>query len=85
MTIAEREAIAHLTAVVEGIDERLGNDDSGLIKRVRHIEDFVASRIATEERATARGISRRAYVAAVIAALGVLWSVLIGIFNALTP
>jgi hypothetical protein len=84
MTASEREAIARLTALVEGIDERLGDDDNGLIKRVRLIETYVAGREAIDEREASRGVSRRAYIAAVIAAIGVAGSVGLGIANLLT-
>jgi len=56
-------------------------------KRLRLVETFTASRRAVVERdaaqAAAVSMSRRAYVASAVAAIGIVASLLLGIFNRL--
>lgn len=64
------------------IDDREWKED--INDRLRGVEVFVTSRRAVNERKAARGVSRRAYVAATIAALGVGVSLVLGFVNAVT-
>lgn len=52
--------------------------------RLRKVEEFVTSKKAISERDAARGVSRRAYVAATIGAVGVGVSLVLGLVNAVT-
>lgn len=80
MTAAEREAIARLTAIVEGIDDRLGNDDRGLIHRVRKIEASVERDLGRREQRAETALSIRAKVSigltALIGAAGLVTNIL---------
>jgi hypothetical protein len=62
-------------------DDRIWKID--LEQRVRRMEEFVISEEAQDERARSRGVSRRAYVAATISAIGIVVSIILGIANAL--
>jgi hypothetical protein len=64
------------------VDDRAWKDD--IDKRILRVEAFVTSRRAVSERDDARGVSRRAYVAAVIAAVGIVVSIAISVVNAVT-
>lgn len=50
-------------------------------KRLRVSEEFVAGARAVAEREAARGVSRRAYIASIIAAVGILVSITLGFVN----
>jgi hypothetical protein len=63
-------------------DDRSWKEDTN--KRLNRVEQFVTSKKAVEERDTARGVSRRAYVAATVAAAGVTASIVLGILNLVT-
>lgn len=52
--------------------------------RLAKVENFVTSEKAIDEKEAARGVSRRAYVAASIAAAGVTASIVLGVLNLLT-
>lgn len=63
-------------------DDREWKED--IAGRLRAVESFVTSKKAVSERDAARGVSRRAYVAATIGAIGVGVSLVLGIINAAT-
>jgi hypothetical protein len=50
-------------------------------QRTRRMENFITSEQAEEERRKSRGVSRRAYVAASISAIGIVVSIILGIVN----
>lgn len=53
-------------------------------QRTRRMEVFIVSEEAEDERQRSRGVSRRAYVAATISAIGIVVSIVLGVFNALS-
>ena len=50
-------------------------------RRLRLVEAYIAGEEAVEEREEARGVSRRAYLASAIAAIGIVVSIILGIVN----
>lgn len=53
-------------------------------ERLRNVEAFVTSEQAEDERESARGVSRRSYIASAIAAVGVTVSIALGVINFLS-
>ena len=49
--------------------------------RLRNVETFITAERAKDKDASARGISRRSYVASAIAAVGVTVSIILGVVN----
>lgn len=60
------------------------NWKADLEQRVRRMEEYVIGEEAQDERAKSRGVSRRAYVAATISAIGIVVSIVLGVANALS-
>lgn len=54
-------------------------------ERLRSVEKFVTSEQAVDERDQARGVSRRAYIASIIAAAGTGVTVILFILTRLLP
>lgn len=52
-------------------------------QRLQLVEEHIAGQEAVQEKEAARGVSRRAYVAATIAAIGILVSIVLSIVNIL--
>lgn len=63
-------------------DDRIWKLD--LEQRVRRVEMFITSEKAEDERAAARGVSRRSYIASAVAAIGVAVSIVLGVVNYVT-
>lgn len=83
MTSAERDKLDVFLGEFREFrrDDRAWKSDMG--RRMTGVEAFVVSKEAVEERESARGVSRRSYIASAIAALGVLISLALGVLNAL--
>lgn len=53
-------------------------------RRILKVESFVTSKLAVAERDAARGVTRRSYFASVIAAIGIIVSIVLGVVNLIT-
>lgn len=60
-------------------DDRIWKLD--LEQRTRRMETFIVSEEAQDERDKSRGVSRRAYVAATVSAIGIVASIILGVVN----
>lgn len=60
-------------------DDRTWKND--IDRRILGVEHYVTSRTAVAERDASRGVSRRAYVASAIAAVGIVVSIALGVAN----
>lgn len=63
------------------IDDR--NWKADIDERILSVEEFVTGKRAIARMDAARGVSRRAYLAAVIAAVGILVSIALNVVNML--
>lgn len=83
MTRAEAERLDQLIAEFREFreDDRDWKNDHG--PRLRRVEVYVAGQEAIEEKEKARGVSRRAYVAAAVAAAGIVVSICLNVINLL--
>ena len=81
MTRAEAERLDQLIAEFREFrkDDRDWKADHG--PRLRRVEVYVAGQEAVDDREKARGVSRRAYLAAALTALGILVSIVLNIIN----
>lgn len=83
MTSAERDKLDVFLGEFRDFRDDDRDWKANISARVTVVEAFVTSKKAVEERETARGVSRRSYIASAIAALGVLFSLALGLVNAL--
>lgn len=60
-------------------DDRIWKLD--IEQRTRRMESFITSEQAEEERRKSRGVTRRAYVSATVAAIGIVVSIILGVVN----